>query len=199
MCACWLWYSRLSNETGFFTAILYFRYGHAGLWELLLEQNEVCELSYLLSFEFLQQSVNVHALHHCSHFPHFHTVVLDQILKIRGSFPLVDWIKMEDLCSPGTLTILCPQGDLHHLSCSSFWLAWHFLSLSCSMVGASWSVFLRGVEGAAAEDHAGSEHAELSFICISTYADSHTDFSTHGFQRKMSNSCNIQILGTKNN
>ncbi len=106
---------------------------------------------------------------------------------------------MENLRSPGTLTMLCPQGDLLHLSCSPFRLAWHFLSLSCSMVGASGSVFLRGVEGAAAEDHAGSEHAELSPIRISTYADSRTDFSTHGYHRKMSNSCNIQILGTKNN
>lgn len=40
-----------------------------------------------------------------------------------------------------------PQ-HLHHLSCSSFRLAWYFLQLSCSTMGASGSVCLRGVESA---------------------------------------------------
>ena len=138
------------------------------------------ELSYLLSLAFSRQSINSDTFHTRSHFQHFHTFCLGQILKIRSTFPLAGWIKIEVLSSLGTLTILyytppppLPQEDLHHLSCSSFWLAWHFLSLSCSMVGASGSVFLRGVEGAAAEEPAGSGHAEHSFVCISTYADLH--------------------------
>lgn len=98
---------------------------------------------------------------------------LDQILKIRGSFSLGRlnqdrrFMLSRDINRP----LLYPphhQDDLQHLSCSSFWLAWYFLSLSRSMVRASGSVFLRGVESAAAEDHAGSGHSDLSSLCIGT-------------------------------
>lgn len=138
------------------------------------------ELSYLLSLAFSQQSINSDTFHTRSHFPHFHTFCFGSDLKDKKlistgrlnqdrGFILSEDVNHPLLHPPAPH----PQEDLHHLSCSSFWLAWHFLSLSCSTVGASGSVFLRGVEGAAAEDPAGSGHAEQSFVCISTYADLH--------------------------
>ena len=91
-------------------------------------------------------------------------VELLELLRTQGSF--ADCINIQISRPPGTLTtvyyIPCPQHDLLHLSCSSFWLPWYFLSLSCRTVGASGSVFLKGVEAAAAEDHAAGRHAELS-------------------------------------
>lgn len=107
------------------------------------------ELSYLLSIKCSQQSVN-RLFCHISTQLFWMRSLFFYILNQDGRFT-----PCRDICMSFTPSPL-HQEDLHHLSCSSFRLAWYFLPLSCSTMGASGSVCVRGVEGAAVEGHADS-------------------------------------------
>lgn len=112
------------KNTGFFT-VVYFRYGYAGFSSLRALSTQLFLSSRMPStpqhFPLYFYSTWSQTIQYLCPF-----ISKTEILKIRGWCPLTNWVKIDDLCSLGTLTILyyipCPREDLHHLPCLSFGL-----------------------------------------------------------------------------
>lgn len=138
LCACWwcwCWWCGYKNTVGFYTAIM-LDFHHRSHFSHFGSSTNPSTPQHLPFYFTLSQTIQ------------YPFISKTQILKIRGSFPLTNWIKIKDLCPLGTLAILYniplssrrspPSPLLFLLACLAFPLT------VLQHGGSIWKCFLKG-------------------------------------------------------